>query len=332
MKTSKFNFIAVCLFATTLGGCINDPVSDNQPIELNDLYLYDVAKSATTKITNSPKEFKGLYSFSPDSKKILFNSGEQTYLMNIDGSEKTAFSVHFTSYYCPGGGNPIAYSNKGDLFTIKYDGTNMRQITNSGIDYWDPVLSPDGLKIACIATTGINIIDLKGSATIISTSTLAGSFNWSPDSKELTYYKYGSKSSQIYKYNLTENKEYQLTNSPRYNNFASWNAQKNQIIFASSSLTDGNDLVIMNPDGSQQKTIIHKKYLGSPYWSPDGTKIVFVTENSDLAIINSDGSNYHIINEIPGVYASPVWSPDGKYILYSYAKKTAGLLCKQTEP
>jgi Tol biopolymer transport system component len=321
MKLSKFNFIAVFLFAITLGGCINNPVSDDQPIELNDLYLYNVTKSTTTKITNSPKEFKGLYSFSPDSKKVLFNSGEQTYLMNIDGSGKTMFNVNFTSYYAPGGGNQIAYSNNGDLFTINYDGTNMRQITNSSIDYWDPALSPDGLKIACIASTGINIIDLNGSATIISTSSLAGSFNWSPDSKELIYSKYSTNSSQIYKYNLTENKEYQLTNSPEYENTVSWNAQKNQIIFTSSSLTNGTDLVIMNPDGSQQKTIIHKKYIGSPYWSPDGTKIVFLTENSDLAIINLDGSNYHIINEISGVYISPVWSPDGKYILYSYSKQ-----------
>jgi hypothetical protein len=54
-------------------------------------------------------------------------------------------------------------------------------------------------------------------------------------------------------------------------------------------------------------------------WSPDGQQVAFVTEASNLAIVNIDGNNYHIINELPGACMGPVWSSDGKYILYNRA-------------
>ena len=63
---------------------------------------------------------------------------------------------------------------------------------------------------------------------------------------------------------------------------------------------------------------------GDLAWSPDGSKIVFVTyrdyggEGSYyLAVINSDGSDYHYLDATnDDTITDPEWSPDGEHIAY----------------
>jgi Tol biopolymer transport system component len=75
----------------------------------------------------------------------------------------------------------------------------------------------------------------------------------------------------------------------------------------------------MSADATVQKIILHQNTLTTPAWSPDGNRIAFINENSDLAIIDVTGENYRVLNTIPGACLQPVWSPDGKYILYNRA-------------
>ncbi len=83
---------------------------------------------------------------------------------------------------------------------------------------------------------------------------------------------------------------------------------------------DGNsEIYVMKPDGSGQTNLTkHPADDGDPRWSPDGSKIAFVSSRagSDLAIyvMKADGSGVIGLTGL-GNYR-PAWSPDGSKIAF----------------
>ena len=71
-------------------------------------------------------------------------------------------------------------------------------------------------------------------------------------------------------------------------------------------------------EGITKLTNIESSY---PYWSPDGSKIVFqsnrLDDNSEIYVMNSDGQNIRRLTDSKGFDENPIWSPDGKSILFA---------------
>jgi Tol biopolymer transport system component len=80
----------------------------------------------------------------------------------------------------------------------------------------------------------------------------------------------------------------------------------------------------MNPDGSTQTNLTNNNLDDSnAAWSPDGTKIVFMSygaspspETSEIFVMNADGSGQTRLTNNPAGDFDPVWSPDGSKILF----------------
>jgi Tol biopolymer transport system component len=83
------------------------------------------------------------------------------------------------------------------------------------------------------------------------------------------------------------------------------------------------DIYVMNADGSAVKNVTNSSDFleWSPDWSPDGTRIVFsgrlnVDQESQLYVMDPDGSNRSLLTDINNQNLEPTWSPDGKKIAF----------------
>ena len=94
-----------------------------------------------------------------------------------------------------------------------------------------------------------------------------------------------------------------------------------RIVFTSRR-DDNNEIYVMNADGGNQENLTnHPAYDGYPDWSPDGTKIAFVSSRDggaiQIHIMDADGKNVIRLTDGPGQKYDPDWSPDGRKIAFS---------------
>ena len=105
-----------------------------------------------------------------------------------------------------------------------------------------------------------------------------------------------------------------------------------KIVFISDRNYKGLSIWTMNADGSNPTRLTDDKsrgkilpnftpvYDGSPAWSPDGTKIAFVSNRNylfSLYVMNADGSNAYLVTDKVLDVGEPAWSPDGRKIAFS---------------
>ena len=110
----------------------------------------------------------------------------------------------------------------------------------------------------------------------------------------------------------------------------SWSPVGTRIAYASDQDGD-NDIWVMNADGTGHRnlttgniTVDGRSLADSkeeqPAWSPDGTRIVYVSDRSggdnDVWVMNADGTGHRVLHDNNGPESKPEWSPDGSRIIF----------------
>ena len=102
-----------------------------------------------------------------------------------------------------------------------------------------------------------------------------------------------------------------------------------KIVFASNRDgvfgPQGQDLYVMDADGSNVRRLTHGAAASAPCWSPDGKKIAFESylhapeTVNEIYVIDADGANMKRLTDTPSMWGSrsPSWSPDGKKIIFA---------------
>lgn len=237
----------------------------------------------------------------------------------------------------------------GNVYTVNGDGTNLQKISYG----MDPQWSSDGTLIALARqgpVAGIFTINADGSNdTPVYATTEPRSPDWSADDSQLVFSYQGATKGggevtmrgrtferpsttewKLGLVNLSDN-SYQDVRSTENATTPTWNVD-GTIAYNDTAIglmtTSATGEPAENPfigDLRVTTDSYNPLRLRSPQYSPDGTKIVYVVQQSptwQIAIANADGSDQHLLTSDNALWlahpsnVAPVWSPDGSQILF----------------
>jgi Tol biopolymer transport system component len=176
----------------------------------------------------------------------------------------------------------LAAVRRNEIGLMNPDGSGVTELHVFGSD---PVLSPDGAKIAYCSQretiySEIYVMNVDGTSqqrlTNFKTIDACGPA-WSHDGKKIAFYAF-------------------MLENPR----------RNPVIW------------IMDADGSNQKHVIDHGL--DPVWSPDDRQIAFASNRDrifQIYAMNADGSNVRVLSKQKGESSNPAWAPDGAAIAFS---------------
>lgn len=293
-----------------------------------------------TQITSNSTNHSKLQ-FSPDGTKLYFQtqSSQDIYLAYVDintaaeqliTSIKAANNFQWYAAYSSYNDYVVYSQDQGDgpsLYRSNLDGSSIMQLTNpwSG----DPAVSPDGTKIA-YSENGIYVMDSDGTNArrvfinrIGSNGPTTGPIRFTSDGESIVFpaRTHSGYQSEIHRVNIDSTGLVQLTDNDVPDLAPSISPDGTQIVFLRVPAGEfwTGDIYIMDADGSNQTMLTTgaqvRGYEGIEF-SPDGTKIVFTSEQDSpnsgrIFIMNVDGSEMTRITDGPYQSMYPRFKPTG---------------------
>jgi len=248
-----------------------------------------------------------------------------------------------------GDNGPLAFTGpagrgKTQSYVVNTDGTGERRLFAGQVESnYSPVWSPDGRWFSFNRFRQLLVAKADGSQTRLLDNEAVYEASWSPDGTRLVYtLRPDGLRGQIWIVNADGTDRRMIHEGPSAE-YPHWSPRGDLIAFSerrpipSGGGVSDNDTEIftMDIDGGSLIQLTSNTDLSNPshsidagpVWSPDGTRIVFVSGRdgqcsgampmceNDLHVMNADGSD---LTRLPaaGLEGSPSWSPDGSSLAY----------------
>jgi Tol biopolymer transport system component len=241
-----------------------------------------------------------------------------------------------------------------EIFVVNADGSGMTRITahagNDMFPTWSPnadflVFSGERLPF----NRELYRVDREGEETFNLTQFPGGEVqaSWSPDGAKIAFVGQRDLNMEIYVMDADGSNQTRLTHNRAYDGNPTWSPDGSKIAFSSGRAlyigteadsgeiaaaelhylpyawhtpTFNNQLYVMDADGGNVQKLTDTPFFDEdPSWSPDGSKIAFVSNrdgNYEIYVMRVDGSELRNITLHPGSDSNPSWSPDGTKIAF----------------
>ena len=248
-------------------------------------------------------------------------------------------------------GDTIAFSSKGNIYTMNTDGTNLIELARGSSPSW----SPDGTKILFSFglgrwlgdVTDIYIVDANGANRVNLTHgrhKVNHSPVVSPDGKRIAFASYRDDNYEIYVMDADGNNPKNLTLHLDDDTSPVWSPDGTKIAFGSRQVREDilnhSDIFVMKADGTNRINLTRNPHAfnNDPSWSPDGNKIAYSAFSNvdrvgpgnahmDIFVMNADGTQPGRLTEDAPLNIQPSWSSDGKKIAFSRAQEDDPIYC-----
>lgn len=199
-------------------------------------------------------------------------------------------------------------------------------------DPGEVVFSPDGSQIAVGSADGLYVANRDGiAARLVSELSRPGWIQWLGEGWQIGFAVWDG-SPNVVRLDLSSGESTSLT--ARYESSGlsffspQWSPDGESVAVRTSS-AEGLAIQIMAADGSSLTKLADWEFRGEfldpgqfppPQWSPDGTQILFTGHSaagdSEIYLVNRDGSGLANLTNSPGADSDPVWSPNGRQIAF----------------
>lgn len=224
-----------------------------------------------------------------------------------------------------------------EIYAMRPDGSERRQLTKNNLSDVDPDWSPDGRFIVFVRAQDstppaptrrpdIFVMNADGSGAhrLYAAPGWAAHPRWSPDGRRIAFdsFEPASGQSRVYIMNSDGSGVHVLAPNTGDNFAPEWSPDGTRLLFISNRAPRSWwTMYVMQADGSGERQLAGDEActtnVGAARWSPDGSRIAYScdTNNSGLIYtIGADGTNRQTI-EVSAAHA--VWSPAGDRIAFS---------------